>query len=216
MSPITIVLSVFLGPMAVSVFDFESVDPGRFPEGWSIAMTYTGDAPEWQVREDPSAPSGSQVLVQVSNDARSGRFPLAVQDAALIGDGALRVEFKALSGRIDQAAGLVFRYVDENNYYVVRANALEDNVVMYKIEDGRRSALMPIGRPGAYGVDHTVPDLEWNTLGVRFEGPLFTVSLNDEELFQVEDLTFAEAGRVGLWTKADSVMAFDDFEVTVP
>ncbi len=126
-------------------------------------------------------------------------------------NGTLSVRFKAISGWVDQAGGLVWRYLDENNYYVVRANALEDNVVLYKMEDGKRSSLAPKGTPErTYGVDHEVPAREWNTLTVRFEGPLFTVSFNGEEFFAVEDRTFTEAGRVGLWTKADSVTLFDD------
>ena len=148
---------------------------------------------------------------QVSDDDTSYRFPVLVAEEADTVDGTLSVRFKAISGRVDQAAGLVWRYLDENNYYVVRANALEDNVVLYKIEKGKRSSLAPKGTPArTYGVDQDVPADQWNTLTVRFKGPLFTVWLDGTQLFQVEDQTFAQAGRVGLWTKADSVTAFDD------
>lgn len=216
MSRIGASLLVIFGSMATAVFDFESSSLGDLPEGWSVAMTHEGGAPIWEVREDQSAPSGSRILAQVSDNATSGRFPLAIYQDSNLADGEVRVKFKPISGRIDQAAGLVWRYTDENNYYVVRANALEDNVVLYKVEDGRRSPLAAVGRRGAYGVDHTVAAQRWGTLGVRFEGEQFTVYFDGQELFRVEDRTFAVAGRVGLWTKADSVTYFDDFEVVTP
>ena len=152
------------------------------------------------------------MLAQLANNNSPGRFPLAIYDSRLT-DGEIRVRFKPISGRVDQAGGLVWRYRDENNYYIVRANALENNVVLYKVENGRRSSLSPVGRPGDYGVNHTVPAQQWSTLGVAFAGSKFTVFFDNEELFEVEDPTFGEAGKVGLWTKADSVTYFDDFEI---
>ena len=122
---------------------------------------------------------------------------------------------KAISGGADQAAGLIWRYKDPDNYYIVRANALEDNVVLYKVENGQRIALAPKGTPSkTYGVKHKVPKLTWNTLSVSFQGNRFTVSFGGQKLFDVEDSTFAAGGKVGLWTKADSVTYFDDFEIT--
>jgi hypothetical protein len=123
------------------------------------------------------------------------------------------VKFKAVSGEKDRAAGIVWRYQDENNYYIVRANALENNVVLYKVQGGKRSSLAPLGQPSdTYGVKHTVPSGRWSSLGAKFEGSRFTITSNGKALFEVEDRTFSAAGRVGLWTKADSVTYFDDFE----
>ena len=153
------------------------------------------------------------MLAQLSDDRTSGRFPLAIYDGAEMTDGAIAVRFKPVSGRVDQAAGLVWRYGDANNYYIVRANALEDNVVLYKVENGRRSPLGPIGRSDDYGVKHTVPAEQWSTLAVAFQGTRFTVSFDGEKLFEVDDSTFSGPGRVGLWTKADSVTYFDGFEI---
>jgi len=131
-------------------------------------------------------------------------------------DGELSVRTRAISGHVDQGAGLVWRYLDPNNYYLVRANALENNVVLYKVEKGRRSSIAPKGTAkGTYGVKHKVPSQVWNTLRVSFQGQEFAVYFNGEKLFEVEDSTFNEAGKVGLWTKADSVIHFDDFEVTL-
>ncbi len=184
---------------------------GEAPKAFTSARTGRGKAGKWIVEAAADARSTSNVVRQTSADATNYRFPVLVAKGLQTADGTLSVRFKAISGRVDQAAGLVWRYSDKNNYYVVRANALEDNVVLYKMEDGERSSLTPKGMPPrTYGVDHAVPAHEWNTLTVSFVGPLFTVSLNGAELFQVEDATFTEAGRVGLWTKADSVTVFDD------
>jgi chitinase len=123
----------------------------------------------------------------------------------------LSVRFKPLGGQKDQAAGLVLRYGDSNNYYVVRANALENNVVFYKFVNGKRTDLKPVGAgDDAYGKKAAVPREQWSTLRVLARGSTFEVFLNGEKLFVVQDRTFAAAGKIGLWTKADSVTAFDD------
>ncbi len=126
----------------------------------------------------------------------------------------LSVAFKPISGSVDQAAGLVWRYRNPQTYYVVRANALEDNVVLYKVEAGKRSDLKPTGsRFMSYGKKAPVPGGAWSELRLQAQGNHFAVWLNGEHLFDVEDETFSEAGKVGLWTKADSVTAFDDFSI---
>lgn len=192
-------------------FSFDESSTGKAPESFIAATTGRGAEGVWVVEKAADAPSAPNAVKQASNDDTSYRFPVLVAVGVQATDGTLSVRFKAISGRVDQAAGLVWRYTDENNYYVVRANALEDNVVLYKMEEGKRSSLAPVGTSArTYGVDHDVPRGEWNTLSVRFEGPLFTVSFNGEELFQVEDRTFTGAGGVGVWTKADSVTLFDD------
>jgi hypothetical protein len=199
---------------AAETFNFDSAQPGSLPPGWTVAMTHTGGAPKWEVLNDPTAPSKPNVFAQTSNDPTDGRFPLAIWDRANFQNGELSVRCKAISGKGDQGAGLVWRYRDPNNYYIVRANALEDNVVLYKVQNGRRTSLAPKGTPaGTYGVNHKVPTKTWNTLRVTFSGPLFSVFFNGERLFDVEDSTFRDAGKAGLWTKADSVIYFDDFDV---
>jgi hypothetical protein len=195
--------------------DFDTATPGAVPLGWTVAMTHTGGPPQWAVIKDDGAPTRPNVFAQVSNDVTAGRFPMAVYTRLRVADGRLSVRFKTISGAIDQAAGLIWRYRDPQNYYIVRANALEDNVVLYKVENGERLALPPKGTPSrTYGVKHIVPKNIWNTLTVDFKGALFRVSLNGEALLDVVDSTFTESGHVGLWTKADSVTAFDHFQFT--
>jgi hypothetical protein len=193
---------------------FDRAAAGTVPIGWSIAMTHAGGPPQWEIRRDESAPNGPNVLAQVSTDRTAGRFPLAIWDGATCRDGAASVKFKTISGMVDQAAGLVWRYRDPNNYYIVRANALENNVVLYKVQNGERVSLAPRGAvSNAYGVKHRVPKQTWTGLGVSFHSKVFTVSLDGEKLFDVEDSTFGGAGKTGLWTKADSVIYFNDFQI---
>jgi hypothetical protein len=194
---------------------FDEEKAGGVPSGWSTAVTHEGARPKWEVVSDDSAPTKPRVLAQLSSEPARAQFPLAIFEGASFENGEIEVKFKPVSGEVDRAAGLVWRYRDENNYYIVRANALEDNVVLYKVEEGKRTSLAPRGTPaGTYGVDREVPSGRWSALKVVFEGPSFTVLFDGEKLFEVEDRTFTGAGRVGLWTKADSVTFFDDFEVS--
>lgn len=194
------------------VIRFDRAAKGGIPPGWVVAMTHAGGPPQWEIVRDNSAPHPPMVLAQVSHDATAGRFPLAIWDRAMLRNGEVRVVFKAVAGNVDRAAGIVWRYKDPNNYYVVRANALENNVVLYKVERGVRLSIAPQGLPSrAYGVQHAVPSSQWITLRVTFRGNVFSVYLNGEHLFDARDQTFGEAGRVGLWTKADSITYFADF-----
>jgi hypothetical protein len=205
---------VFAASLCVAqVPDFSRATAGKLPAGWDAFMTHSGAAPRWEIIRDATTPHRPRVLAQLSGDATRARFPLAIYRDATLKDGSLTVSFKSVSGKVDQAAGLVWRYRDPDNYYVVRANALEDNVVLYKVEKGTRTPLAPKGAPAAtYGVKHKVPAQQWNSLAVTFHGSLFTVTFNGEKLFEVEDTTFSEPGKVGLWTKADSVTYFRAFQ----
>jgi hypothetical protein len=189
--------------------------PGKLPPGWTVAMTHDGAAPRWEIVRDESAPTPPYVLAQLSRDSTAGRFPLAIWDRIVLRDGEVSVAFKTVDGTVDQAAGIVWRYQDRNNYYIVRANALESNVVLYKVENGVRLSIAPKGLPSrSYGVKHQIPRRQWNTLKVAFQGSSFVVSLNGERLFETVDQTFVKAGKTGLWTKADSVTYFDEFTVS--
>ncbi len=194
------------------IIRFDRSTEGSLPSGWTVAMTHAGGAPKWEIVRDNSAPHPPRVLAQVSRDPTAGRFPLAIWEQASVRNGEVSVSFKPLAGSIDRAAGLVWRYQDPNNYYIARANALENNVVLYKVENGTRLSIAPKGLPSrAYGVKHEVPSGRWSVLRVVFKDNLFTVFLNSEHLFDAEDQTFTEAGKVGLWTKADSLTYFADF-----
>lgn len=179
---------------------FESDALGGPPRGWILTMTGRG-TPKWTVERDED---GRAVLKQ----SGKATYPLALKEGTNIQDGYAEIRFKPLSGSEDRAGGIVWRAKDANNYYVVRANALEDNVVLYKTVNGVRSSLDLVGQKGGYGVKTAVPANQWHTLRVEFVGARFNVVFNGKPLFAVEDATFPQAGMVGLWTKADSVTAF--------
>ena len=191
--------------MADNATKFETDAIGAAPKGWTATMTGKGD-PKWTVEQDQTAPSKSKIVKQ----SGQATYPLLLKEDTSIKDGFIEVKFKAIAGSEDRAAGLVWRAKDANNYYVVRANALEDNVVLYKTVNGVRSSLDIVGRKGGYGVDVAVPANQWHALRLDFSGSRFRVTYNGKQLFEVEDSTFGGAGKVGLWTKADSVTLFDE------
>jgi hypothetical protein len=194
---------------------FDAAAEGSMPRGWSIAMTHEGGEPEWRIVRDPSAPIPPFVLAQTSRDRTAGRFPIAVWDSISIRNGEVSVAFKTVSGVVDQAAGIVWRYQNAGNYYIARANALENNIVLYKVEDGVRLSIAPKGMPSrSYGVKHDIPRNKWSRLRVVFKDAEFGVFFNEQHVFDVEDRTFSGPGKTGLWTKADSVTYFDDFSVS--
>jgi hypothetical protein len=190
--------------------DFTADAVGQTPTGFLFGHTAKAGAPgTWVIQQEGT----NKVLAQTNADSTRSRFPVAVLDDVIAGDVDLSVRFKPVSGRIDQAGGLVWRYRDEDNYYIVRANALEDNVVLYKVEKGRRTDLAVRGEGRTYGKKADVPAGQWSTLRVVASGPRFEVYFNGTKLYEVDDATFAQAGKVGVWTKADSVTQFDDLTV---
>jgi 3-keto-disaccharide hydrolase len=202
---VTVLCMMEVTAMADNTTKFETDAVGGAPKGWTATMTGKGD-PKWTVEQDQTAPSKSKILKQ----SGQATYPLLLKENSSVKDGFIEVKFKAIAGSEDRAAGLVWRAKDANNYYVVRANALEDNVVLYKTVSGVRSSLDIVGRKGGYGVNVAVPANQWHALRVDFSGSRFRVTYNGKQLFEVEDSTFGDAGKVGLWTKADSVTLFDE------
>jgi len=188
------------------VYNFDSDVVGTLPAKFHEALTGQGKKVEWLVKPDPSAPSPPNVIAQLSADKTDYRFPLAIADEGSFKDLALSVKFKAVSGEVDRAAGLVFRLKDANNYYIVRANALEDNYRLYRVVNGRRVQFA--------GANFKVASDEWHELRVECVGNHMTCYYNNEKKIDAIDDTFKDAGKVGLWTKADSVTYFDDLTVT--
>ncbi len=205
---ITALLSLLVASLASADDYICNLDntSGAAPKGWTAGVTGKGAA-RWTVEKDPAAATKPNVLKQ----SGVADYAVLLKDYPTLKDGFVEVKGKALSGKEDQAIGVLFRAKDANNYYVCRANALEDNIVFYKAVNGKRSPLDIVGRTGGYGVAAKVPPQQWHTLRVEFAGDTFKVIWNSKEIFQVKDSTFTEAGKTGLWTKADSVTAFDTF-----
>lgn len=184
-------------------FDGDKADAPA--SGFRFARTGDGAAGKWIVKAVTDAPSGGNVLAQVDTDSTDNRFPVAVANAPVLADLALSVKCKPISGAVDQACGLVFRYLDADNYYVTRANALEGNVRFYYVKKGHRQQLKSWSGKVARNA--------WHDYRVEAKGDHFVVTFDGKQVLDVKDSTFTQAGKVGLWTKADSVTYFDDLAV---
>ena len=183
---------------SADTINFDAAETGTAPPGWTAGKTGSG-APKWTVENDDTAPSKPNVLKQ-SGEAT---YPVCIKDDTKLKDGFVEVKFKPVSGKEDQAGGVIWRCQDADNYYIARANALEDNVTIYRTIKGKRVSFKNVNRPVKPGV--------WHTLRVDFEGKKFTVTFDGAKVIEATDDSFADAGKVGVWTKADSVTLFDDF-----
>lgn len=181
---------------------FESGTVGKVPADWLVASG------TWAVAMDGT----NKVLYQTAK-RRGSQFNKAVAEKTAFRNGELSVRMKAIAGREDQGGGLMWRYRDADNYYIVRANPLEKNVVLYKVQEGKRTDLPLLGKGRTYGMDAPMAANRWHTLSITAQGDLFTVFLDGKQLYQVRDDTFPEAGKVGLWTKADAQTQFDNLIV---
>lgn len=188
------------------VWSFDADTPGAQPKGFSFGRTGDGREGTWIVVAGAGAPSGANVLAQTDADATDGRFPVAFADEPVVRDVDLSVRCKPVSGGVDQACGMVFRLKDANNYYVTRANALENNVRLYFVKDGRRQQIATWNIKVASGA--------WHEYRVVAQGDHFEVYWDGVKGLDHHDKTFGDAGKIGLWTKADSVTWFDDLRVT--
>jgi len=194
-----------------TLFTFENEKLGKLPANWSQYYTAKGDHTEWKIIND----NGNKVLAQVSFEHPNNHFNDVIFNGIQVKNVTLQVRIKGVEGNMDQGGGFVWRFIDKDNYYVVRANPLEDNVVLYKVKNGKRTDLPVLGKGRTYGVDVEELGTGWNQLKLQVADDLFTVFLNNKEIFQVKDMTFTQAGKVGLWTKADAVTYFDDFQVEI-
>ncbi len=203
---ITCVASAALAQKGEPMIAIEQMDIGKPPAGFEFARTGQGGPGQWTVVSDPTG-GGGRAIEQSSTDRTDYRFPLAISTATSIKNGSVALRFKAVAGKVDQAAGIVIRLLNADNYYVVRANALEDNVRFYRIVKGRREQLA--------GANIKVSSNEWHTLALKAAGEQFTVTYDGKELFTTKDRTFAGAGKIALWTKADSVTRFDQIKINI-
>ncbi len=206
---VRLALSIVLMLSPVSVLaqsvTFAGAEVGQVPKDFEPALTGNGSPGRWEVVADQTA-EGGKVLAQVSADATSYRFPLLIYMPTVPADVEATIRFKAISGKVDQAAGVAVRLIDRNNYYVVRANALENNVRLYRVVAGRREQFAGLNTKVTAGV--------WHTLTLRAQGNSFVVLYDGRELFSATDDWSGSPGKVALWTKADSVTRFDRLTIT--
>ncbi len=186
-------------------YNFDSDKTGEIPAGFHGARTGQGTEGKWVVTADSTAPSKPNVVAQTSRDRTDYRFPLLIADQGTFKDLEISVKFKAVEGKVDRAGGLVFRLKDANNYYIVRANALEDNYRLYHVVDGKRRQFA--------GANFKVTSGEWHELRVECVGNKMICYYDGQKKIEATDDTFKDGGKVGLWTKADSLTYFDDLKV---
>ena len=186
------------GASVAQVVNFDKDKAGTPPADWACGVTGRGN-PRWTVESHPDAPSAPNVLMQ----SGAGAFPWCVRAGTAIQDGFVEVKFKPIQGREDQAGGVVWRWKDGDNYYVARANALENNVSLYYTERGSRRTLKYVDAPVAANA--------WHVLRAEFKQTGIRVLLDGKAMIEFDDSHIAGPGAVGVWTKADSVTAFDDF-----
>ena len=213
-SGFAISIAIVMGGLAVSApstaqstkveVDIASMQPAQEPSDFTFWHTGGGGPTEWRVVSDPAAVRQA-AIAQTSTDTTNYRFPLAVYKPVSAKDVDVTLRFKPVGGKVDQAGGIAVRLTTYDDYYVVRANALEGNVRFYRVVKGRRDQID--------GVDTEVAGSQWHTLGLRAEGDAFTVMFDGKTLFTAHDKTFAAPGKVALWTKADSVTHFDTITI---
>jgi len=205
-APFLIILSCLasLAPgKAPILVSFDDAQEGGLPKGWVAGVTGKG-TPKWAVMKDETAPSKPNVLAQKGK----GTFPFCIDSTASIEDGFVEVKFKPISGKEDQAGGIIWRFKDKENYYTARANALEDNVTIYHTVKGSRREFK--------STRVTVASKVWHSLRVDFSGDRFVVTFDDQKVLDASDRMIQGAGAVGVWTKADSVTYFDEFQCGPP
>ena len=186
---------VSAAPSAASAsWSFDQDAAGSLPQGSAVF------AGQWAVRSETDAPSKPNALCQTG----SATFPAIALTSAVYADVVVTVRFKPISGREDQAAGIIFRVQDKDNYYILRANALESNVNFYKYASGSRSGIKDGSAKVLAG--------QWQELRVEATGERLRGFLDGKLVVDAADGTY-KAGRVGLWTKADSITCFDDLSV---
>jgi hypothetical protein len=169
-------------------------------------MTPPGPPPRWEVRKDNTAPTQPYVLAQVSHDSPGSRYPLAILDGVAFRDGEVSVRIKPGSGSGGQAGGVVWRYRDPLNYYVVRADATDKTVAVYRVQNGQSSALL---KPAKYEISANA----WSILKITARGAKFQVYMDHRRILEGQDPAFPGPGKVGLCTVDESEVYFDDFRV---
>jgi hypothetical protein len=187
-------------------FRFGKGDLGKVPAGWKADKTGKGEGSVWVVVADDTAPSKSGYALAQTAESPSALFNLCVAEDTKYKDVEVNVAFKAMAGKRDQGGGIVWRYQDANNYYIARMNPLEDNYRVYKVVNGKRIQLET--KEGL-----KVPVGEWHTLRIKMSGDKIECYLDGTKQLEAKDTTIQEAGKVGLWSKADAQTRFDDFRV---
>lgn len=192
---------------SVESANFDALRPGSLPRDWSVISTDVRTAPRWLVKPDKTAPSRPNVLAQDAPLHGRRDYSLALFDKSYCKDGDISVDLKIVSGKLEQTAGVVWRFQDTDNYYFAMASADRDSVGVFKKQNHLVSVL------GHASVPHRIDDREWNLLKVRFRGSKVMLFFGHRKLIETEDSTIYKPGKSGVWTRGDTVAYFDNFRV---
>jgi len=187
------------------VWNFDNEKRGEIADGFSNQVTGKGGPGKWEVIKDDTASGTSNVIAQTSQEYFGYHFSMAVNESEIYDDFELVVKFKGVKGKEDQGGGPVWRYQDNNNYYIARANPLENNYRVYKVVDGKRIQMDSARLKVISG--------EWHTIKVLVRKDQIRCFYDGQPYLEVKDDTFLKKGKIGLWTKADAVTYFDDLEI---
>jgi hypothetical protein len=196
-----------LGSGAESV-NYDASRQGKLPEGWTAPA-----ARAWEVRSDKTAPSHPNVL-QGAGIAGETLPPLALFDKVTCRDGDLSVKFRIDARSHGNAAGIVWRYQDPANYYLLTLSADDKNIVLYRIHNGVASVVSTSGgKPASVGVAEDIRPGQWHVIKVSFRGAKVQVFFGNRAVFTAEDSGMLGPGKTGLWAKGEHGAAFDDFRI---
>ncbi|MCP5005092.1 MAG: DUF1080 domain-containing protein [Planctomycetes bacterium] len=190
---------------ATTLWNFDIDENGKIPNGFSNQLTGKGGPGKWEIIKDGTAPGTSSVIAQTSQEYLGYHFSMAISEKEAYDDFELTVKFKGIKGKEDQGGGPVWRYQDNNNYYIARANPLENNYRVYKVVNGNRIQMDSVRLKVTGG--------EWHTIRIIARKDLIQCFYDGQPYLEVKDDTFQKEGKIGLWTKADAVTYFDDLEV---
>lgn len=185
-----------------TIFNFENETEGQLPSGFVADATNKAKSIKWNIVND----NGNKLVEQQAVNSGSC-YNLLVFDKISYQDFTSTVRIKAISGEEDQGGGLVWQYIDKNNYYIARYNPLESNLRFYRVVNGNRKELK--------SVDSDIKSGEWFTMSIIMKGNKVSCSLNGKTMLESTDDTFKSAGLIGFWTKADAVTYFDDLKIQI-
>jgi hypothetical protein len=206
---VTAAMTFIASVASAQTITFEGDTPGKPPKDFEFGLAGEGGPGRWEVVADKSA-AGGKALAQLTAQTPAYRFLVAIYNPTVFANGEITTRCKPISGKVDQACGLIVRALDPRNYYIARSNVLESNVRFYRVRNGQRQQL-------ATAENVKLANGQWHTLSLRVEGNRYTVTLNGKALHTTEDTTAGEPrpaeGRAGLWVKSDSVTHFERIEV---
>lgn len=194
--------------------NFDDVPPSAVPAGWTLVERPGATTAHWEVLREMSAPSRPNVFAQTATHVERNEFPLAIYDAVSARDLDLSVKFRISSQGPSRRVGLIWRYQDENNYYLLRFSSDDKQIELFRVLNGQAQHIpIPGVKPATAGVAHDVRVDQWYVTKITVRGSRIRVLFGNRFLFEVDDDTIAKTGKTGLWTRGGTIAWFDDFRV---